>query len=207
MNALTAENLYGVWAAVPTPWNSTYRLDAAALEENIWRYKAHGVSGVYTTDSDGEFYALELNQFRELASIFGRAVSAAAMPAAMGVTWCHTEGILDRIRAALDVGVPNVHIAFPFWMPLAAVPAALAGTRGVYSYWVNTLPDWTLETWELCRRGAWQEAMHRQARLIRWETEHIQRLRRMGYNHGVIGKARAKLVEMIERRVKDESIT
>ncbi|MEK7752906.1 MAG: hypothetical protein AAB654_13375, partial [Acidobacteriota bacterium] len=188
------------------------------------------------------------------------------------VTWSHTEGIIDRIKAALDAGVPNVHVAFPYWMPLAkadvprffddlargapearwihyrtprahvlpfgadyasyhrnhpeqfigtklgtsdiaeiteiivhapalshfaidycSVPAALAGARGVYSYWVNTLPAWTLETWRLCEQCCWQEAMRRQARLVRWESEHIQRLRQLGHLHAIVGKARVAL--------------
>jgi dihydrodipicolinate synthase/N-acetylneuraminate lyase len=232
MKALTSDELRGVWAALPTPWSADGRIDAGLLEENVRRYKERGIHGVYTTDSDGEFYAIEIDQFRELAKIFGRAVATASLPAAMGVTWSHTAGIADRIRASLDAGIPNVHVAFPFWMPLAkpdvprffedlaraapearwihyrtprghilpsgreyaryqqtfpnqfigtklgstditeiieiiahapalthfaveytAVPAALAGARGVYSYWVKTMPGWTLGTWRLCEEG------------------------------------------------------
>jgi len=272
MRSLTADELRGVWAAIPTPWGGDSRLDTGALEENVRRYEAWGVPGVYATDSDGEFYAIELDQFRELARAFGRAMARTSMDAAMGVTWSHTRGITDRILASLDAGIPNVHVAFPFWMPLArpdvprffddlaqaapqarwihyrtprghvlptgadyaryrkqfpeqfigtklgtvdiaeiteiaahapelshfaveyaTVPAALAGARGVYSYWVNTMPGWTLETWRLCEQGRWKEAMERQARLVVWETDFVARLRQPGHNHGIIGKARAAL--------------
>ena len=37
----------------------------------------------------------------------------------MGVTWCNTRGTIDRIKASCDAGVPNVHVAFPFFQPLA----------------------------------------------------------------------------------------
>lgn len=276
MRALTADQLRGVWAAVPTAWTPDCRLDSGALEENVDRYQAYGVAGVYAADSDGEFYAIEIEQFRELARVFGRAMEKVALDAAMGVTWSHTQGIIQRIQASLDAGIPNVHVAFPFWMPLAKpdiprffddlakaapqarwihyrtprahvlpsgvdyaelqrahpeqfigtklvttdiveiveviahapalahfvteysyVPAALAGARGLYSYWVNTLPEWTLETWRLCELGRWEEAMQRQAKLIRWETTSIRKLRLLGHNHGIIGKARAALGDFL----------
>lgn len=276
MRAVTSAQLNGVWAAVPTPWTADYKLDTAVLEENIQRYQAWGLPGVYTTDSDGEFYAIELDEFRQLAQVFGRAMEKTPMDAAMGVTWCNTRGIIDRIKISLDAGIPNVHVGFPFWMPLAkpdvprffedlatAVPqsrwihyrtgrghivpsgieyaqyhriypeqlvgtklgttdfvdlvevithspglahfafeltvvmAALAGVRGNYSYWVNTLPKWTLETWELCQQGCWEEAMARQAKLIRWETEFLEQLFVHGHNHGIIGKARASFSGLV----------
>src|SRR5690348_2914062 len=93
--------LEGVWAAVPTPWTENFGLSAQILEENIRRYQARGVDGVYTTDSDGEFYALELEKFRELVTIFAKAVGQTRMGAAVGVTWSHTEGIIVRIKSAL----------------------------------------------------------------------------------------------------------
>lgn len=272
MEPLNTQTLEGVWAALPTPWTGDFHLNEHILEENICRYQTRGVDGIYTTDSDGEFYAIELEIFRELARMFGRAMSRTSMGAAMGVTWSHTEGIIDRIKVALDAGIPNVHVAFPYWMPLAkgdvprffddlakaapearwihyrtprahlmlsgkeyaeyqrtyseqfigtklvttdiaeitaivseapalahfvtdyvSVSAKLAGARGVYSYWVNTMPRWTLTTWKLCKEGRWQEAMERQRKLILWERGFIQRLRQQGHNHGVVGKARAAL--------------
>ena len=261
---------------MPTPWTTSGRLDAAALEENIQRYKAFGVPGVYTTDSDGEFYAIELAEFQSLARIFARAVEKTSMDAAIGVTWSHTAGIIDRIKTSLDAGIPNVHVGFPFWMPLAKpdlprffedlanavpdarwihyrtprchilltgaeyahyqrmypdqfvgtklgthdisditkiivsakelshfatelsyVPAALAGARGLCSFWVNTLPEWTLETWRLCEESRWEEAMQRQAKLIRWEVEYMAKLDEIGYEHGIQAKARAPLTDFL----------
>ena len=218
----------GVWAALPTPFTASGALDTGALEENVRRAAAFGIPGVYTTDSDGEFYALELSEYRQLAQLFGRAVHAAGIEAAMGITWSNTQGMIDRGRAALDHGIPLLHVGFPFWMPLAApdIPhffedlaralpesrwihyrtprshilpsgfdyaawqsrypenlvgtklvsndiaelteillhsptlahfagdiactaASLAGIRGIYSFWVDVLPEWMLELWRL----------------------------------------------------------
>ncbi|MEX0653880.1 MAG: dihydrodipicolinate synthase family protein [Phycisphaeraceae bacterium] len=109
----------GLWAAVPTPWTDAGRLDEPVLRRNCEKLAAAGADGIYTTDSDGEFYAIELDAFRALARVFGDTVAAAGVDAAMGVTWSHTRGTINRIKAACDAGVPNVHVALPFFMPLA----------------------------------------------------------------------------------------
>jgi dihydrodipicolinate synthase/N-acetylneuraminate lyase len=119
MRALSATTLRGLWAAVPTAWDAQNRLDAGVLERNCQRLAEARVDGIYTTDSDGEFYAIELDEFAELARAFGRAMESCRVDAAMGVTWCNTRGAIDRIRAACDGGIPNVHVAFPFFVPLA----------------------------------------------------------------------------------------
>ncbi|MBI3852740.1 MAG: dihydrodipicolinate synthase family protein [Verrucomicrobia bacterium] len=120
MRALDKTNLTGLWAAIPTPWKPNGRLDERALFGNCERLAATKVDGIYTTDSDGEFYAIELAGFRRLARVFSRAMERAGLGAQMGVTWFNTQGIIDRIRVACDVGIPNVHVAFPCWMPLTA---------------------------------------------------------------------------------------
>ena len=129
MRALDRRTHRGLWAAVPTPWNSSGALDIDALTTNCTRLAGAGVDGIYTTDSDGEFYAIEIDVFKQLARAFGRAMEqtrASAAPAdaspvdvAMGVTWSSTRGIIDRAKAACDAGIPNLHGAFPFFMPLA----------------------------------------------------------------------------------------
>jgi dihydrodipicolinate synthase/N-acetylneuraminate lyase len=94
-------------------------LDLGVLERNLERLVSVPVDGIYTTDSDGEFYAIEIDTFRELAQSFAKGMSQTSLPAAMGVTWSHTEGIVERMRIALDCGITAFHVAFPFWMPLA----------------------------------------------------------------------------------------
>jgi len=111
--------LRGLWSAVPTPWDERGGLDEGALARNCERLAAAGVDGIYTTDSDGEFYAIELDEFRRLAAVFGRAMERMGVDAAMGVSWSHTRGIIDRIKASCDAGIPNVHVAFPLFMPPA----------------------------------------------------------------------------------------
>jgi 4-hydroxy-tetrahydrodipicolinate synthase len=119
VRALDRKTLSGLWAAVPTPWTPEGRIDEGALGRNCKRYVSARADGVYTTDSDGEFYAIELDGFRQLARSFARAMEPTGLDAAMGVAWCNTQGIIDRILIACDAGIPNVHVAFPFWMPMS----------------------------------------------------------------------------------------
>jgi len=120
MTRLTSTTLRGLWAAVPTPWKPGGGIDAGTLRRNCERLADIArVDGIYTTDSDGEFYAIELDEFRQLARMFGKAVEAARVDAAMGVTWSSTQGVIDRLKAARDAGIPNAHVGFPMFMPMA----------------------------------------------------------------------------------------
>ena len=274
---LDRETLKGLWSAIPTPWQSGGGIDGAMLRRNCERLAAVGVDGIYTTDSDGEFYAIELAEFRVLSGLFGKAMEAAGVDAAMGVTWSHTQGVIDRIRAACDAGIPNVHVAFPifippakpdvdrFWEDLARAvpesrwihyahprcgpalrgadyarlarrfpdqligtklattsipelteilvrsprlahfavdtflaPGMMLGTRGCYSYWVNTLPDWQRRYYDACLAGDWAEAAAFHKKLLGWEIEHIEPIRKVGHLHGIIGKARGALTGFLE---------
>ncbi len=115
---LTRQNLHGIWAAIHTPFREDGRIDFDALRENVRRFHAAGVHGIYTTDSDGEFYAIELDEFRQLAEVFGAECARLNFPSMMGVTWISTEGVVQRLQAAAERGVMGAHVGFPFWMPL-----------------------------------------------------------------------------------------
>jgi dihydrodipicolinate synthase/N-acetylneuraminate lyase len=90
--------LRGLWAAMPTPWNARGGLDLSAIVTNVARLAAARVDGVYTADSDGEFYAIEAEEFRRLAETFGTAARKHRVPVAMGVTWTNMAGIIARTR-------------------------------------------------------------------------------------------------------------
>jgi dihydrodipicolinate synthase/N-acetylneuraminate lyase len=230
--------LRGVWAAIPLPWLDDDSLDAGLLREIVLRYKAAGVHGVYTTGTDGELSALDLDDFRVMVDAFAAAVSEADLPAQVGCTWLHTKGVLERIGYAVDRGIECVQVATPFWTPLnpteltrffatlsqqfpqtalvhyntrsaqflhgrdyarilpeaptligskhtggsvdeligclvhapemhhfvidgQAMPGAMLGAKGIYSFTVNLNPTWTLGFWAACNRGDAAEAARR----------------------------------------------
>src|SRR5215472_355742 len=92
---LTRENLRGIWVAIATPFDAHDRFDEDAFRENIRRLHAAGLHGIYTTDSDGEFYAIELDEFKQVVRVFADETRRLKFPSMVGVTWANTRGILD----------------------------------------------------------------------------------------------------------------
>lgn len=117
-NIHSASDISGLWAAVPITWTSVGRLDEAMFQRNLERLAAVPCDGVYSTDSDGEFYALELADFRSFVACFAQAMQDLPCGVQVGVTWTNTQGIIDRIQVCLDHGISTVHICYPYWMPL-----------------------------------------------------------------------------------------
>jgi len=115
---LTRGNLHGVWAAISTPFDAHDRFDEEAFRENVRRLHAAGVHGIYTTDSDGEFYAIEIDEFRRIVAVFADEARRLGCPTQVGVTWCNTQGILDRLRCAAEHGILGAHVGHPFFMPM-----------------------------------------------------------------------------------------
>lgn len=118
--ALTRANLHGVWAAIATPFDERDRFDEDVLRENMRRLHAAGVHGIYTTDSDGEFYAIELDEFRRIVAVFADEARRLGVPTQVGVTWSHTQGIVDRLRYAASRGILGAHVGHPYFMPMTA---------------------------------------------------------------------------------------
>lgn len=121
MRTLSAQSLHGLWSAVPTPFRNGGEIDYDLLRKNCDLLAEAKVDGIYTTDSDGEFYAIELAEFKTLAANFGVILSDLKVDGQMGVTWINTQGVIDRIKASVDAGITTVHVAFPFFMPMPPV--------------------------------------------------------------------------------------
>ncbi len=83
--------LHGVYAAVPTAWDNQGRFDAATFRENLARLIDAGVHGVYTTGTDGEWYALEFDEFCRMVDAFAAEVVDRAVGSQVGCTWINTD--------------------------------------------------------------------------------------------------------------------
>ena len=114
----TAADIFGLWAAIPMTWTSAGRLDAGKLKRNVERLANVPCDGIYSTDSDGEFYALEIEEFRQFIGVFSRCLEPTQCGVQVGVTWTNTQGIIERIKVCLNHGISAVHICYPYWMPL-----------------------------------------------------------------------------------------
>ena len=134
---LTRENLHGVWAAIATPFDEDNRFDADIFRENLRRLHASGVHGIYTTDSDGEFYAIELDEFKRIIDVFADESQRLGVPTQAGVTWCNTQGMVDRARYAASKGILGAHVGHPFFMPMTP--------QSYHAFWQDirlAVPEW-----------------------------------------------------------------
>ena len=115
---MQCEPLHGVWAAMPTPWDHAYRIDAGLVRDLVGRYQESGLHGAYTTGTDGEMHILDLDEFRDLISAFGKSANDAGLRVQAGCTACHTEAVIERGRIAQEHGIVRIQVALPSWVPL-----------------------------------------------------------------------------------------
>jgi 4-hydroxy-tetrahydrodipicolinate synthase len=134
---LTRDNLHGVWAAIATPFDEQDRFDEGTFRENLRRLAASGVHGIYTTDSDGEFYAIELDEFRRIVEVFADETQRLGIPTQVGVTWSHTQGMVDRLKIAAERGILGAHVGHPFFMPMSP-----ESYRVFWDDIQRAVPDW-----------------------------------------------------------------
>ncbi|MCL4499049.1 MAG: dihydrodipicolinate synthase family protein [Chloroflexi bacterium] len=134
---LTRENLHGIWAAITTPFDENDRFDEGVFRENIRRLHVAGAHGIYTTDSDGEFYAIELDEFKRIVDVFADETQRLGFPTMVGVTWCNTQGMLDRLQFAASRGILGAHVGHPFFMPMTP-----DSYRAFWNDVQRSVPDW-----------------------------------------------------------------
>jgi dihydrodipicolinate synthase/N-acetylneuraminate lyase len=141
----------GVWAAIPTPFDDDDRFDEGVFRENLRRLAAAGVHGVYTSDADGEFYALELHEFRAVVDVLADEAERLSLPCQVGVSWSHTRGILDRLQHCVIRGISGAHVGHPSYMTMTHesllqfwrdVAAAVPGDFGLVHYNTPKMPNY-----------------------------------------------------------------
>jgi dihydrodipicolinate synthase/N-acetylneuraminate lyase len=147
---LTRANLHGVWAAMTTPFDGHDRFDGGVLRENLRRLAGAGVHGAYVADSDGEFYAIELDEYRQIVDVFADEAQRVGLPAQVGVTWSNTRGTVDRLRYAAERGILGAHVGHPMYMDMTPesrlqfwedVSRAVPETFGLIHYQSPRLPS------------------------------------------------------------------
>lgn len=142
------ERLQGVWVAMPTPWDASFDIDSGLVHELVARYAAAGLHGAYTTGTDGEMHVLDLPEFRALASAFGRSTAELGVPAQLGCTWSHTEGVIERARIAQECGISRIQAALPSWVPLNDDEL-----RGFFAALQEALPEMEFIHYNIARAG------------------------------------------------------
>jgi dihydrodipicolinate synthase/N-acetylneuraminate lyase len=119
MSRLTAEEIKGVWAGITLCWDEAFGFDEQTYRSNVERALKAGVHGIYTTGSTGEFYALELEEFRRMVDIQAELCGAAKMPLQIGCCADSTREALQLLEyAAGKAEVGAAQVVLPYWMEL-----------------------------------------------------------------------------------------
>lgn len=119
MSRLKAEELKGIWAGVTMAWNEQYEFDENTFAKNTERMLKTEVSGIYTTGSTGEFYALEFDEFRRMVDIEAELCGGAGARLQIGCCSDTTAKTLRMLEyAAGRNGVSAVQVVVPYWMEL-----------------------------------------------------------------------------------------
>ncbi len=117
---LTRDNFCGPWAGLPVAWTDDDRFDEAAYRRDVARCCQAGVPGVYTGGTTGEFYAMEWDEFREVARVTVDECRARGVPAMIGCSSTYTLGAARRAALAAELGADAIQVALPFWMEIDA---------------------------------------------------------------------------------------
>jgi len=115
---LTRETFVGPWAGLPVAWTEKDQFDEDTYRSDVDRCCRAGIPGVYTGGTTGEFYAMELEEFRAVAKATVEQCSAHGVPCMIGCTSTHTLGVLRRASYAVGIGADAIQVALPFWLEM-----------------------------------------------------------------------------------------
>lgn len=115
---LGRDKLIGPWAGLPVAWRHDWVFDEGAYRANVVRTCRAGVPGVYTCGTSGEFYAMEMDEFKGVSRATIEECKNHDTPVLIGVTSTYTLGAQRRAAYAAELGADGVQVALPFWMEL-----------------------------------------------------------------------------------------
>jgi len=118
--ALDRTTIRGPWAGLPVAWSDDDRFDERRYRRAVSHCCAAGVPGVYTGGTTGEFYAMEFDEFKEVATATVEECHNHGVPAMIGCTSTYTRGAARRAEFAATIGADAIQVALPFWMEVPA---------------------------------------------------------------------------------------
>ena len=101
MSRLTRENFTGPWAGLPVAWTKDDRLDLNAYGQDVEGCCLAEVPGVYTGGTTGEFYAMDWEEFCQVAQCTVEICRQHDVPSMIGCSSTYTRGAV-RPEAEVD---------------------------------------------------------------------------------------------------------
>ena len=115
-DTLNRDSLVGPWAGPPVPWTDEDFLDEEILRADVARICQAGVPGLFCGGTTGEFYAMEMEEFRRVSLAFVEECQSWSKPAMVGCTSTYTLGAVQRAAWAGEIGASAIFVALPYWL-------------------------------------------------------------------------------------------
>jgi dihydrodipicolinate synthase/N-acetylneuraminate lyase len=117
-NARQDRKLGGIWAGLPTMYNADWSLDMGAMETNIKRMIKAEAHGVYLLGSTGEFYAMDFDEFKQLADLLAKTMAGSGIPSCVVCGSPNTRTTLRQLQYLKKAGVTSAQLVIPYWMEM-----------------------------------------------------------------------------------------
>lgn len=141
-NRLTAADIQGAWAIMPTPakpgasdWRAESTVDLDETARAVDGLIEAGVDGIITLGTFGECAALTWEEKRDFMATAVETVNG-RVPFFAGTTSLNTRETVRQTQAALDIGCEGTMLGLPMWCK-ADVPTAVQFYRDV----AEAVPD------------------------------------------------------------------
>lgn len=115
---LTRDTLIGPWAGLPVAWTDDDRFDETTYRHGVRSCCQAGIPGVYSGGTSGEFYAMEFDEFQQVARATVEVCHENNTPAMIGCSSTYTLGVVRRVEVAVALGADAIQVALPFWMEI-----------------------------------------------------------------------------------------
>lgn len=125
MRPFTAEEIRGNWATLLLPIQADDAIDYGLLAEELERFVAAKVNGVYSNGSAGEFYTQSEAEFDRVNALLAERCERAAMPFQIGLSHTSAQIARERARRAKALQPVAFQVTLPDWFP-PSVPEVLA---------------------------------------------------------------------------------
>ena len=104
-----------VLASCEIPWDDNYELIESTFRQEIRHTIESGFNNLYIFGTAGEGYAVTLNQFEEIISIFWDETNKDGVHPMVGVIGMSTEQVVEKVALAYDKGFRVFQISLPPW--------------------------------------------------------------------------------------------
>lgn len=125
MQPLAAPEIRGNWATLLLPILDDDAIDYALLAEEIDRFIAARVNGIYSNGTAGEFHTQTEAEFDRISALLAEKCERARLPFQIGLSQPSAQLARERLRRAKPLRPSAFQVTLPDWFP-PGLPEVLA---------------------------------------------------------------------------------